>query len=642
MLMIVGMALLLLPSLDPDHPWTRRIGAGMTALLMVRYLVWRVTETLPPFGLEVASLAAYGYILVEVTSSLSGLLLLHVLSKTQNRSREADLHPVENHPGGPPLIDVFIATYNEKREILERTIIGALAQDYPRFRVWVLDDGRRPWLQIAAEMLGAGYLTRRDNSHGKAGNMNAGFAEVCALSKPPDVIAVLDADFVAAPNFLRRAAALLYDPNVAVVQTPQRFFNPDPIQLNLGAASIVPDEQRFFFDVILSSKDAHGTAFSCGTSGLVRASHLVEIGGFPTESVTEDMLLSLKMAALGYRTVYLKEPLSVGLAPEGLGEYLTQRGRWCLGAMQIVRTAWGPFSRGRLPLLVRLHTLDTVLFWIVGSLMRILGIVVPILYWWTGLVVMTTDLPSIMFYLGPYWVSGMIFMGWISRGTNVPVLAEAVSLLMAVDALRASAVGLFGSKNQKFKVTAKGANRDKIVIHWGLMRRFLVLGGLTLGGVLLRLWTGPIEDTPPAVEAMNLFWSFYNIFTLVLAASICIELPRFRSEERFRADETVLVMLDGLSFPVGVRDISLSGAQLIVDLATLAGASTVRILIADVGEVSATVITGTGDAVRVRFNLSHREHVLLIRKLFSGRYIHPVTSMNSWRLMRVLFARFVN
>jgi cellulose synthase (UDP-forming) len=641
MLVIAGMALLVLPILDPDHPWSRRIGAGLTALLLIRYLVWRVTVTLPPFGFGAEPLVAYGYMLVEALSSLAGLLLLHVLSRTRNRSREADAHPVDGFPDGPPLIDIFIPTYNEKREIVERTITGALAQDYPCFRVWVLDDGRRPWLQVVAQGLGAGYLTRGDNEHGKAGNMNAGFAQVLALSDPPDVIAVLDADFVPTPRFLSRAAALLHDPNVAVVQTPQRFFNPDPIQLNLGGARIVPDEQRFFFDIILASKDAHGTAFSCGTSGLVRVDQLVEIGGFPTESVTEDLLLSLKMKALGYQTVYLNEPLSVGLAPEGLREYLTQRGRWCLGTMQIVRTAWGPFSPGRVPWLMRLHTLDTVLFWIVGSLMRLCGIIVPILYWWIGLVVMTTDLPSIIFYLGPYWVCCVIFLGWISRGTNVPVLAEAMALLMAVDALRASAVGLFGARNQQFKVTAKGASRDRVVIHWVLMRRFLLLGGLTFGGLVLRLWTGPIENTPPEVEMLNLFWSFYNIATLALAGMICIELPRFRSEERFGATETVTLLVGEVSLQASMRDISLSGASLCVNHAALAGATSVRIGISDVGEVSASIVTRLAETIQVRFDLTHPQRAGLIRKIFSGRYISPITSMPSWSMMRLLFTRLV-
>ena len=58
--------------------------------------------------------------------------------------------------------------------------------------------------------------------------------------------------------------------------------------------------------------------------------------------MTEDYLLTLRLKADGYRTVYLNERLSLGLAPEGLKEYITQRGRWCLGFVQICRGPLGP------------------------------------------------------------------------------------------------------------------------------------------------------------------------------------------------------------------------------------------------------------------------------------------------------------
>jgi len=73
-----------------------------------------------------------------------------------------------------------------------------------------------------------------------------------------------------------------------VVQTPQHFANPDPMQRNLSLARVWPDEQRYFFDVIMASKDAWGAAFCCGTSSIVRFAPLVQMGGFPTDSVTED------------------------------------------------------------------------------------------------------------------------------------------------------------------------------------------------------------------------------------------------------------------------------------------------------------------------------------------------------------------
>jgi len=119
---------------------------------------------------------------------------------------------------------------------------------------------------------------------------------------------------------------------VGIVQTPQHFLNPDPIQANMGLTGSWPDEQRYFFDIVMPAKDAWGCAFCCGTSSVIRYDALVKLGGMPTDSVTEDYLLTLRLKEIGYSTAYLNEPLSFGLAPEGLKEYVTQRGRWCLGS----------------------------------------------------------------------------------------------------------------------------------------------------------------------------------------------------------------------------------------------------------------------------------------------------------------------
>jgi len=80
----------------------------------------------------------------------------------------------------------------------------------------------------------------------------------------------------------------------------------------------------------MPSKDAWGLAFCCGTSSVIRFSALCEIGDSPTDSVTEDFLLTVRFRERGYKTLYLNEKLSVGLAPEGINEYATQRTRWCL------------------------------------------------------------------------------------------------------------------------------------------------------------------------------------------------------------------------------------------------------------------------------------------------------------------------
>ncbi len=631
---------LLLPFVRPEQPQVRWFAAMLTAVLLVRYLIWRATDTLPPLALDPLVIGSWAFFLIEVVGSLAGLILLHVLSRTVDRSAEATNNPVEGHPGGAPLIDMLIPTYNEQAEILYRTIIGALSQDYPRFRVWVLDDGKRAWLREMCEELGAHYRIRGDNSHGKAGNMNATFWDLMKLPDPPDVIAVLDADFIATPLFLRRAAALLHDPKAALVQTPQHFFNPDPIQLNLGDPGRIPDEQRFFFDVILASKDAHGTAFSCGTSSMVRADALAAIGGFPTESVTEDILLSIKLTGLGYHTVYLNEPLTAGLAPEGLQEYLTQRGRWCLGTMQIVRTPWGPLTPGPTPMKMRMHTLDTVLFWTMTPILRVICIIVPILYWWTGLVIVQAELGGLVENLGPYWLSCVIFLAWVSRGTNVPILADAMSLLVCRESLRASAIGLFGSRNQKFKVTAKGATRDRTVVQWSLAGMFLGLAGLTLGGIILRLVTGPIGDTPPGVESMTLFWSLYNIIMLAVAALMCVEAPRFRKEERFNTDETVEASMGGRSVMAHLDNLSLQGCRLSAEeLPPLRVGDAVSVRIGDVGEVAAEIRLLHERHCQLAFRPTPPQRAALVRKLFSGAYRQSVSALKPSQFFGILWRR---
>jgi cellulose synthase (UDP-forming) len=325
----------------------------------------------------------------------------------------------------PPLVDVFICTYNEEEAILERTIIGAVAMDYRRFRVWVLDDGRRPWLAEMSARLGAGYLTRSDNAHAKAGNINNGLRHVAALPEPPAFISILDADFVPAPQFLRRTLALMRDSDVGIVQTPQHFTNPDPMQINLSAANVWPDEQRYFFDVVMASKDAWGAAFCCGTSSMLRFEVLQRIGGFPTQSVTEDYLVTLKMKQVGYRTIYLNEQFSLGLAPEGLKEYITQRSRWALGFMQIIRGPLGPLRRGNgFTLIDRINLLDTFLYWFGSYSFRMLGIIVPILFLLFNITAVQADVATTLSYYLPQFLALSFVTGWLAQSRVMPIMTD--------------------------------------------------------------------------------------------------------------------------------------------------------------------------------------------------------------------------
>lgn len=559
-LLIAGLLLATLPWIDRRSP-ARVLPIALVLALTGYYLAWRVTTTIPPISSPVDWAAGWLFLLIEF-GAVSGSVLSYI-TLTRSRDRTAEVERNAPWLAGlerPPLVDVFICTYNEEREILERTILGATGMAYANYRVWVLDDGRRPWLADLAVELGANYLTRPDNKHAKAGNINHALRHVAALPEPPDFISVLDADFVPTPVFLSRALTLFKEDDVGIVQTPQHFINPDPIQANLQASDAWPDEQRYFFDVLMPAKDAWGTAFCCGTSSVIRMRALLQAGGFPTESVTEDYLLTLRLKRNGYRTVYLNERLSLGLAPEGLNEYITQRSRWCLGFIQIIRGKDGPFKLDNgLHFLDRVSLIESMLYWSMAYLFRVAGILVPILYLLFGVNAVNVGTADGIAHFLPYYIAQISIMAWLSGQRVLPIMTDVSQLLAAREIIKAVAVGLFKPKGQKFKVTAKGGDRSSTVIQWRMIARFGFLLALTLTGVLLSFGLSPtLQDS----SAVALYWSWYNIVILTASIAVCVERPRLRRHERLQGAETVIVSIGSARHAYVTADISVGGMRL--------------------------------------------------------------------------------
>ncbi len=516
----------------PRAPLLRLAIAGTILALLVRYLVWRLTETIPEAGdLSFSAIWRWIFLSVELPA-LGGVILLWLFqSRFVDRSAEASrlAAAMTDHP----MVDVFVPTYNEAEAILERTIAGARQMTYPRFRIWLLDDGKRESMRVLAGQMGVGYLARPDNAHAKAGNMNHALAHVMALDERPAYIAILDADFVPTPAFLSRTVPFFGDPGIGLVQTPQHFFNPDPLQVNLKAERILPDDQRFAQCVDLPARDAWGVATSCGTSSIVRVASLLEIGGFPYESVCEDTLTSIKLWTLGQRTVFLNEPLTQGLAVEGVAELLGQRGRWSLGNMQIVRSDWGPFSRKRLPFLGRLFLLSMLSGSIVSPVMRLLIIVSPAVYLFFGALAIPVDVNALALYLGPFLLAHYIGLAWVSRGANLPIITEAITTIEYFSTFRAGLIGLFKPKGHTFKVTAKGIQRNTAVVHWNIVGTLVCPIVLYVAGIVSNVAIYPAQiDNTESLFIVGL-WCYYNILLLVCAIYMAIDLPRSSRQDVF-------------------------------------------------------------------------------------------------------------
>jgi cellulose synthase (UDP-forming) len=465
-LMAVGFFCVFLPWANRENPWVRATLVLFSLVMTWNYLLWRFT-TLPQYG-SVDWVFGAALLGTELLTGIGATVTWILLTRTSSRSAAA----TANMPWlmqARPLVDVLICTYNEESVILERTIIGAMRMKYPNFRVWVLDDGRRDWLSDLCAQKGCHYLSRPDNSHAKAGNINHALEHLPALSSPPDFIAVLDADFVPFSNFVSRALSLFKDSTVGIVQTPQHFFNPDPIQSNLAISEIFPDEQRFFFDIILPSKDAWGLAFCCGTSSVIRFAALREIGGLPTDSVTEDFLLSVRMVERGYKTIYLNEKLSVGLAPEGIREYAVQRTRWCQGLVQICRGRSGPLRFGnRLPFLFRVSLIETFLYWGASFLFRMFCMLTPALFFLFDIRVVQASVSDAVMHFAPMLITQVAVTVWLGGGRMLPVISDVYQLLVAPEILKVVTFTLIRPHGHKFNVTAKGIHHSGLNIQWRL------------------------------------------------------------------------------------------------------------------------------------------------------------------------------
>src|SRR5689334_11685384 len=289
---------------------TRASTCAVVFFVALLYLWWRFFYTVLPMEFEqgvFAFIFVWFLFFIEILGFADITLFLLAMSRYVDRSKEADLLQAEfsTRPEEEwPTVDVFIPTYNEPLDVLERTIVGALALDYPKdkFKVYVLDDKRRDWLREYCESKGAFWMIRPDNFHAKAGNMNAAFKKTDG-----EFIAIFDADFVPYRNFLKRTVPFFQEPTIGIVQTPQHFFNKDPVQSNLSLEKVWPDEQRLFFDEMATSRDAWDVSFCCGSCSIARRSAIDAIGGFPHDSITEDLLTTLAMLNRGYKTRYLNE-----------------------------------------------------------------------------------------------------------------------------------------------------------------------------------------------------------------------------------------------------------------------------------------------------------------------------------------------
>ena len=558
-----------LPAPEPRARRAAIRGTAVAALLAtVGYLGWRITSTVAgaTWWLAGVMLAVEIHALLSLTGHAFDLWDL-----------DAGPRPSATRPGDLR-VAVLVPTYNESREILLPTVAAAVALQ-PAHETWVLDDGARPWVAELATRLGAHYRARTDRSHAKAGNINALLPELDV-----DLIAVFDADHIAHANFLAHTLPYFADPRMALVQTPQDFYNVtsyEHVELSGGRRF---SEQELFYRALAAGRNRWNAAFWCGTNAVVRLAALRDVGGVATETVTEDIHTTIRLHRRGWRTAYHNEVLARGLAAGTSAQYLSQRLRWGTGAMQVLRTENPAFVRG-LTVGQRISYLSTLLGWF--DSWRTLGfLLLPVATVLTGglpvAAALWTFLPLFLVAFGLQRLA----LRLLARGRSTLWHAMLFDAARLPANLRAT-LTLFSRRAQTFSVTAKG--RDSSERGRPPAPRLLV--GLLAAHLLAFAWyvatalhaTGLHYGVPWAAHG-SAIWLVGNAAVLV-AAIRRIRSPLFGPERRaaVRFDVGGDATIDGR--PASLHDVSLTGASLLGPLPDARPGQHVTIVLATAGSV---------------------------------------------------------
>jgi len=442
-------------------------------------------------------------------------------------------------------VDVFITCFDEPLEVLRRTAMGARAIRYPH-RTYMLDDGKRNEVRSMCEELGIGYIRRVGSGNAKAGNINHALSVTSG-----EFILQLDADHVPLPTILDRMLGYFDDPQMAVVQAPQDFYNVDSFTHVVNdEGRRLWEENRIFFSLIQPGRDYWNASFFCGSCGVLRRSALEAVGGFASRTIIEDMETTIQLHAHGFKSAYHRETLAYGLAPGSAGAYHVQRMRWGQGAMQILRKLK--------PLTMRGLTLPQRVAYFAGTICYFEGwqkaifYLMPLFFFFTGILPVAGSQEAFLIRLFPYIFLCILAFELLSRGTGYLLLSERFTMVRVWTYMLA-ALAVFRSKQLKFHVTPKG--------HSSVPRSAYVPQLVLLAlSIVAPIWaTIAYSQGWINYEAhgwgsmafwMNGLWALWNCYFALYVVRHTLRMKQQRDDHRFAEQLAVEVQLaDEISAP---------------------------------------------------------------------------------------------
>jgi cellulose synthase/poly-beta-1,6-N-acetylglucosamine synthase-like glycosyltransferase len=239
-----------------------------------------------------------------------------------------------------PKVSIQVPCYAEPPELVIQTLNAISRINYQNFEVLVIDNNTKDenlWRPVEAHCKTLGERFRFFHvdpiSGAKAGALNFVMRHV---AHDVELVAIIDADYIADHDFLEELVPLFAEPNTAYVQTPHdyREWKDSPFLSKFYSAYVLKHKLAF------PARSLLGAAFTVGTMCIIRRRVLEEVGGWAEWCQTEDCELTVRIHAAGYSGHYVPDVKGRGLLPETLDRIRRQRFRWAFGPVQQLRQHW--------------------------------------------------------------------------------------------------------------------------------------------------------------------------------------------------------------------------------------------------------------------------------------------------------------
>ncbi|MEN6636482.1 MAG: glycosyltransferase [Clostridiaceae bacterium] len=541
----------------------------LATITSVIYLVWRAVFTLPLKNGVIALIFGIMLLVSELTSALGTFELYY----RKNRSNKVDLTLPEIPSSWYPDVDVIVATHNEPVELLYKTVNALTYMDYPdksKVHIYIADDGNRPAMAKLAEQFGVGYFPLANNKEAKSGNLNNALRQTGS-----PLVATFDADMIARREFLMKTVPYFFLPRmlhkdgtwrmrnsdevdpeykIGFIQTPQSFYNPDLFQFNLYAERNIPNEQDFFSREINVMRNSTNAVAYTGSNTVISRQALEEIGGFPTDTITEDFETGIKIQSRGYTTYSTLQPLASGLAPTSIKSMVTQRVRWARGVIQSVRNTKMVTNKG-LSLSARIsYMLSYSYWWSFGR--RLVFTFAPIMFALFDLQVVNTSFWEILAIWGPQYIFYTLAVRSLSSDTRNQRWNQIIDTILAPFMVIPVLLETLGIKQLKFKVTDKSTSKPQSSNLVYIIPQLIMLG-MSIAGLIRYL--GGKYGMSLLFSSFIAFWLLLNITNLLYAVYFMMGRKAYRASERFEAEIPLSLCYKGKLFTAKTKNISEGG-----------------------------------------------------------------------------------